>query len=232
MRIGILETGGPPEELAAIHGDYPAMVARLLGPQHSYERYDVRAGVLPVMADRCAAYVVTGSAAGVNDPYPWIAPLIVLLRAARGRQRLLGICFGHQVIAQAFGGRVEKAPGGWGLGLHRYEMTRPVEAIGTSMAAMASHQDQVVAIADSAEVIASSDFTPHAALAYADGAALTLQCHPEFDADYGRALIAAHRAPDIDEDLRGAAHASLAQPSDNAAIGHWLNGYLASGRID
>ncbi len=231
MHIGILETGAPPDGLAPTHGDYPAMIARLLGPHHRYQRYDVRAGSLPDADDDCQAYVITGSAASVYDPHPWIAPLSAFLRRSRGRQRLVGICFGHQLIAQAFGGRVEKAPQGWGLGLHRYAMQRPVTALGATMTAMASHQDQVVAIPAGTEVIAASALTPHAALAYADGAALTLQCHPEFDADYARALIDSHRAPDIDDDVRAAAQASLSGVSDNAAIGRWLDDYLVSGRI-
>jgi GMP synthase (glutamine-hydrolysing) len=78
-------------------------------------------------------------------------------------------------------------------------------------------------------VLASTPFTPCAALAYPDGEALTLQFHPEFDADYARALIAAHTAPDIGESLRTTAMRSLDAPSDNAAIGAWLNGYLATG---
>lgn len=230
MHIGILETGAPPGDLAATHGDYPTMMARLLGPTHQYSRYDVRAGQLPPAPDACDAYVVTGSAAGVNDGHYWFAALARFLRSARGKARLIGICFGHQAIAHAFGGTVVKAPQGWGLGLTRYDLATPIAGLSDSVAAMASHQDQVVTPPEGAEVIASTPFTPCAALAYADGDALTIQFHPEFDAAYARALIAAHTAPDIDPALRDRATRSLDAPSDNAAIGAWLNRYLETGR--
>lgn len=232
MQIGILETGAPPGDLAARHGDYPAMVARLLGPAHRYTRYDVRAGALPDRPQACDAYVVTGSAAGVNDGFAWTEELAAFLRAARGHVRLIGICFGHQMIAHAFGGRVVKALDGWGLGLHRYDLRHPVEGLGEAVTAMASHQDQVVVPPAKARVVAASAFTPCAALAYADGEALTLQFHPEFDAAYARALIAAHTAPDIDDALRERAARSLGGASDNAAIGAWLNRYLETGVTD
>lgn len=232
MHIGILETGAPPGELARAHGDYPYMVARLLGPDHRYSRYDVRAGALPADVGACDAYVVTGSPAGVNDGLGWVDALAAFLRAARGRRRLIGICFGHQAIAHAFGGTVVKAPQGWGLGLTRYDLAIPVAGLERSVAAMASHQDQVIQPPADARVLASNAFTPCAALAYTDGDALTLQFHPEFDADYGRALIGAHTAPDIGESLRATATRSLDGRSDNAAIGAWLNRYLATGSAD
>jgi len=229
MRIGILETGAPPGDLAARHGDYPAMMAAMLGDGHGYARFDVRGGQLPASPDACDAYVVTGSAAGVYEEHGWISPLAAFLRAARGRARLIGICFGHQAIAHAFGGTVAKAPKGWGLGVHRYTLARPVVGLGDSLGAMASHQDQVIAPPADAMRLAGSAFTPYAALGYPDGAALTLQFHPEFDAAYARALIAAHRAPDITATLRAAATRSLDEPTDNRAIGAWLNRYLATG---
>ncbi len=231
MRIGILETGAPPGDLSRVHGSYAGMVARLLGDRYSYTRYDVRAGDMPGSATACAAYIVTGSAAGVNDGLSWTETLGDFLRRARGSARLVGICFGHQMIAHAFGGHVRKAPQGWGLGLTHYALTRPVVGLPDTIAVMASHQDQVVVPPPDAETLAANGFTPQAALGYAGGDALTLQFHPEFDAAYARALIAAHTAPDIDDALRVGADASLAAPSDNAAIGAWLDRYLDTGRL-
>ncbi|MBE7220829.1 MAG: type 1 glutamine amidotransferase, partial [Caulobacteraceae bacterium] len=146
--IGILETGVPPQDLAMRHGRYDAMVRQLLGPGFRFRTYDVQAEELPARPGDHPAYVITGSAAGVYDPLPWIAPLKDFIRRANGRAKLLGICFGHQIMAEALGGRVEKSAKGWGLGLHGYEIVSPTAFMGAMpparIAVAASHQDQVV----------------------------------------------------------------------------------------
>ena len=108
MRIGVLETGAPPEALEPRFGDYPRMFRELLGEAHRWTSYDVRAGGWPQAPEDNDAYLVTGSAAGVYEDLPWIAPLLDFLHGAKGRARLVGVCFGHQAMAQAFGGRVIK----------------------------------------------------------------------------------------------------------------------------
>ena len=117
MQIGILETGRPPGDLAARFGDYPAMFAQMLGPDFEIERFDVQRGELPEPSGGHAAYLITGSPAGVYDPLPWIAPLSDFIRAAKD-SRMVGVCFGHQVMAEALGGHVEKSDRGWGAGIH------------------------------------------------------------------------------------------------------------------
>ncbi len=103
------------------------MVRDMLGAAHDYVTFRVSAGDWPQDAGAFDAFVITGSSAGVNDGLPWIGELAAFLRTARGRTKLVGICFGHQIMAQAFGGAVEKAAQGWGLGLHRYALRdRPV----------------------------------------------------------------------------------------------------------
>src|SRR4051794_21610546 len=98
MKIGILETGAPPKVLQPRFGTYPEMFRELLGDGYDYETFDVRAGELPA-PERCVGYVITGSAAGVYENLPWIGPSMDWLRAARGRTRLVGVCFGHQLMA-------------------------------------------------------------------------------------------------------------------------------------
>ena len=230
MKIAILETGTPPALLVARHGDYPAMVRRLLGPGHDYDTFRVVGGELPPEHSGFDAAVVTGSPAGVNDGLAWIARLEDWLRAARGRVRLIGICFGHQVIAHAFGGTVEKVPQGWGVGVHQYDLVpggpfadRP------RLAGIASHQDQVTRPPQDARTVGGTGFTPHALLAYADGSAISLQCHPEFDAGYARELLAMSRAHDLTEDRRAAGLASLDDAVDHVAMAGWIARYLVGG---
>src|SRR3546814_18424910 len=104
MKIGILETGGPPGGLAERFGDYPDMVRRLLGDGHAFTTYDVARDEPPAIPETQDAYGITGSPAGVYDGLPWIMRLIEWLREAQGRTTPVGMCTGEQVMAQAVGG--------------------------------------------------------------------------------------------------------------------------------
>ena len=224
MRIAILETGRPPSALAERFGDYPSMIARMLGGGFNIDRFDVAAGELPADPSDYEAYLVTGSPAGVYDPLPWIEPLKDFLRSAHD-QKLVGICFGHQIMAEAFGGHVEKSDKGWGIGLQHYEVDRvePWMDEVSSIDVPASHQDQVVAQPPNTEVVASSVFTPFAALAWIDRPAISVQFHPEFEPEYAKALIESRREKMPDAD---GAIASLDQPNDNARIADWIRRFL------
>ncbi len=114
MKLAILETGAPPGDLAERFGDYPAMFRDLLGNGFETDSFDVAAGEYPAKVDDYDAYLITGSPAGVYDKLPWIAPLTTFLKRAKGRAKLVGICFGHQIMAEAFGGHVEKSVQGLG----------------------------------------------------------------------------------------------------------------------
>jgi GMP synthase-like glutamine amidotransferase len=223
MKVAVLETGYPPGNLADEYGDYPAMFARLLGPGFEIESFDVQAGELPEAAGH-HAYLITGSPAGVYDPLPWIDPLMKFIRSANGA-KMVGVCFGHQVMAEALGGHVEKSEKGWGAGLHRYTVIRSEPWIDTAgtIAIPASHQDQVVGQPPNTEVVAASDFTPFAALAWTDRPAISFQFHPEFSVGYAKALIERRydNIPNPD-----AAIASLDAPNDNARVAQWIRNFL------
>ena len=143
--------------------------------------------------------------------------------------KLIGICFGHQAMAQAFGGSVIKSPKGWGIGLHRYELPARPDWMddAAAVAAPASHQDQVVTLPSDARVIASSAFTPHAGLDYGD--AISFQFHPEFSRAFAAALIEAKR--ERYPDLAASAIQSHSQPDDCARVGRWIGCFLDSGEV-
>jgi GMP synthase-like glutamine amidotransferase len=223
MKVTILETGRPPGTLADQFGTYPDMFARLLGAGFEIEIFDVQAGALPEAATH-SAYLITGSPAGVYDPLPWIDPLEQFIRGAKDK-KMVGICFGHQVMAEALGGHVEKSDKGWGAGLHKYAIIRSepwIDSAGT-IAAPASHQDQVVVQPPNTDVVAASDFTPLAALAWTDRPAVSFQFHPEFSPAFAKALIAQRFDTVSDPD---AAIASLDAPNDNARVGQWIRNFL------
>jgi GMP synthase-like glutamine amidotransferase len=211
------------------------MMERMLadaGGRFSCFAAPVGAGALLPSPGAFDALLVTGSAAAVYEGHPWIAPAKELVRAAVGAGRpTVGICFGHQLMAEAFGGRVEKSPRGWGVGRHVYEVVavedwmRPAPS---QISCAVSHQDQVVAAPAGARLLARSQFCPIAALAYADGPAMSLQMHPEFAHDYARALLDARKGR-IPEAARCAAFESLALRSDRALIALWIRRFFESG---
>ena len=226
MKLAILETGRPPGDLAARFGDYPAMFMALLGPDFDYARYDADAGALPASPGDHDAYLITGSPAGVYEPLSWLAPLSDFIRAAE-RQKLVGICFGHQIVAEALGGRVEKSAKGWGAGLHAYSILDRVTWMdeASEVSVPASHQDQVVVQPPGSAVIAASAFTPFAGLAWTDRPAISFQFHPEFEPAFAQALI--RERYDVVPDPE-AAIASLEAPNDNARLGGWIRRFLLS----
>lgn len=225
MNLGILETGRPPGDLAATYGDYPAMFRALLGVEA--RSYDVEAGLLPGDPGAHDAWLITGSPAGVYEDLPWIPALIAFLQRAKGRAKLVGVCFGHQVMAQAFGGHVEKSAKGWGAGLMSYPIVarRAWMDDAALVAVPASHQDQVVVQPPRTDVLAASAFTPFAALAWTDQPAISFQFHPEFSPAFAKALIQQRYDRVADPD---AAIASLDAPNDNKRVGAWINRFLAS----
>jgi GMP synthase-like glutamine amidotransferase len=225
MDLAILETGKPPAALQGRFESYPAMFEHLLGLKA--KSYDVEAGSLPARPEDHDAYLVTGAAAGVYDPLPWIAPLEDFLRAAKGRAKLVGICFGHQVMAEAFGGHVEKSARGWGAGLQRYEIFEHAPWMDDAAAidVPVSHQDQIVVQPPHTRVLGGNAFSPFGLLAYDDQPAISMQFHPEFEPDYAKALIESRfdRVPDPE-----AAIASLDGPDDRQRVAKWIRSFLES----
>lgn len=223
MKLAILETGRPPGDLADQFGSYPAMFGQLLGDGFGIETFDVPTGQFPYPGAHDAV-LITGSPAGVYEPLTWIAPLMDFIRVAKD-SKMVGVCFGHQVMAEALGGHVEKSNRGWGAGLHRYSVVHDEPWIDTAagIAVPASHQDQVVVQPPNTEIVAQSDFTPFAALAWTDRPAISFQFHPEFLPGFAKALIEKRYdiVPDPD-----AAIASLDAPNDNARVGGWIRRFL------
>lgn len=213
MKIGILRTGHSPEELTESLGNYDEMFEQLLdGNDFEFETFSVVDGVFPSGTHAADGWLITGSKHGAYEDHAWIPPLEQLIRDVHAEGKpMIGVCFGHQIIAQALGGKVEKFAGGWSVGRTEYMLD------GKPVALNAWHQDQVVELPADARVVGSSDFCANAMLAYGDNI-WTVQAHPEFPADFIVGLIKTRGKGLVPDEQLEAANATLPQPTNNADI--------------
>lgn len=216
MILGILQTGHVPDEVRETCGDYTALYGAMFpGRGYDLRTFSVCDGDFPDGPGDADAWLVTGSRHGAYEDHDWIAPLEALIRAiAAADMPLIGICFGHQIVAQAFGGRVEKYDGGWALGRRTYRIA------GRELAINAAHQDQVITAPEGAETLGGNAFTRHAVLAYGDHT-LTLQPHPEIAEGFMTYLLrlrGTHLSPAELE----AAIAELARDNDAQCVADWI----------
>jgi GMP synthase-like glutamine amidotransferase len=156
---------------------------KLVEAPFAYEIYHVAEGEFPETAADCDAYLVTGSPQGVYDADTWITPLGDFIREAyAAKRKLVGICFGHQIVAHSLGGEARKSEKGWGLGCrpftihtHKAWMTPPLDTCTLNFI----HQDQVMILPPDAELLAGNDHCPHTMYAIGDRV-LGIQGHPEY----------------------------------------------------
>ena len=232
MKVTIIETGRAPGRLSEDFPRYPRMFEALLSAADAGLRFEtvslVEGEALPDAA-ACEGVLITGSPAGVYDATPWMEPLRRFVRAAFAVETpMVGVCFGHQIIADAMGGDVRKSEKGWGVGRHTYQLLqhRPwMAGAGASVSLAVSHQDQVITPPEGAVTLARSAHTEHAMLAYTQAPVMSLQGHPEFGDDFVAALYAARRGRLSDAQVEGAI-ASLGRAHDNARVGQWMASFL------
>ena len=232
LRIGVLECDHVAERYLPIDGDYADMFTAMVGatdPAAEVVLYDARRGVLPERPDDCDAWLCTGSSSSVYDAQPWIDGLVGFVRAVHeAGVPFVGICFGHQLIAHALGGRTERAAG-WGVGALPMEVTASCEwmtpALG-SATLLYSHQDQVTQLPPGGQILATAPHCPVAMLAVGDDV-IGVQAHPEFGAAYVRALLE-DRVDRIGEAETAVALASLEAPTDERAVAAWIASFIRS----
>ncbi len=233
MKLGILKTDAVRPEWVADYGEYPDMFIALLGgldPTLDFTVYDVEHGEYPEDVDDMDAYLITGSKSSVYDDQDWIRRLMAFVQELDRRQKkLIGICFGHQLVAQALGGRVEKSPKGWGVGLHTYVFKALPpwhDGLDPELAILASHQDQVVENAAGAQVLAGSAFCENA-VCQVGSHILTFQGHPEFLPGYCESIMNFRRER-IGEQAYQAGMGSLQEAPQGRRVGRWILDFLQS----
>lgn len=235
MKIGILATGTTSDLLLPTYGSYSDMFVALLKEKDSAfdcEVFDVRENIFPSSSDQCDAWLITGSPSNVDESLPWMLKLNDFIRDADAKKLpLIGICFGHQIIADALGGEVARFDGGWGVGIHRYQHIGEDSAVPANVASFAicaMHQYQVTVKPGRARVFAQSDFCENAGLLY-DNHILTLQGHPEFSKAYEVALIESHKSNPVPADISEQGLASVDKETlDSSDVMKWITDFITA----
>ena len=224
-------------EFSTRFGQYPAMFQSLLQNIDSdlaFRTYDVRHNVYPDALHECDAYIITGSRASVYETDPWINVLReFIITLDQQRKKLVAICFGHQLVAQTFGGETQKSDKGWGVGVHscqiqkhKYWMQPPLHHYNL----IVSHQDQVTRLPGNSELLAGNEFCPFGMFQKGDNI-LAIQGHPEFNKDYAETLMR-HRQNTLGETVFNQGIHSLQLPTDEADIARWMLGFMRASTMD
>ncbi len=227
MQIGLLQCDHVADHLQSIGGDYPEMFQELL-PDIKLHVYDVTQNRFPATVDECEAYLTTGSKYSVYDDLPWIHRLKALVQEIHvDNKYYIGVCFGHQLLAEALGGQVLKGDQGWCVGIHPFTVAErqpwmvpfqdPVHLI-------MSCQDQVQVMPENARLLAKSPDCPVGMFCVGDRM-LGIQGHPEFSPEYARALMIG-RVAKIGQEKTEKGLASLEKMPDALVVAQWMMHFL------
>lgn len=233
MRVCVVICGRIAPELADVMPAYPDSFRALLEtrlPEARFDSVSAIDGEFPASVDDHDVYIFTGSPHGVYEEHDWIRTAEALVREAVAAGKVIvGGCFGHQLVAQALGGRVVKSDKGWGLGVNRHEIVRrePWMAGGLEgLNVLVSHQDQVVELPPGGTVLAGSDFCPYAMLRIGERV-VTMQGHPEMNLATVDRLLEIRREK-VGETVFEAGKQSLGTPLDHAVMAEWLAAFIRS----
>jgi len=234
MHIGILKTDAVRPEWVPDFGEYPDMFIRLLqaDPSVSFSVWDVEEGCHPSESeiDAVDGFIITGSKSSVYDDKQWIRDLEALIQKLHAkRKKMVGICFGHQIIAKALGGEVSKSDKGWGVGIHTYDLDKApfAGADDGQLKLVVSHQDQVHELPPGARNVVSNAHCENAGFVIGDHI-FTLQGHPEFIDEYSEVIMAL-RYDMIGADRVAEGRASLQQHDhEGDRVASWMLRFLAS----
>ena len=231
FRIGILECDHFDDELRATYGTYGQMFQNLLlsvDPELTFITYKTLFDQYPQDLNACNAYLITGSKYSIYEKHIWIKKLQNFVYTLHQHQKqLIGICFGHQIIARVLGGEVKKAPQGWGVGTYSssISITKPwMDPPLSEYRVIVSHQDQVMTLPENAEQLSSNEFCENSAFQIGNHI-LCFQGHPEFSDEYARARMQT-RKDIIGRKILKEGLSSLELKTDEKIIAQWIINFL------
>ena len=231
MKLGILLCDHVQEQLQGEFGDYPLMFKDLLHQIDStleIEIFEVIAGQFPTDINQCDVYMTSGSRWGVTDGLEWVDKLSdFICELYVAKKGFVGICFGHQLLAQALGGEVKKSDKGWGIGIAFSELVAQkdwMEPHQTTLDLVVSHQDQISRLPQDSQVLLSNSFCPYAMVQVGEHF-LGIQGHPEFSRGYSLALMNS-RKDRIPSDIITHGTETLEQQTDDLVATRWILNFL------
>ncbi len=226
MKTALLICDHVNDDLRHIQGEYPDMFTSLF-PEIKFDVFAVCDGHFPEHAAEYDAYIVNGSRLSVYDDIDWIKQLKAFVREIQlAGKKYVGVCFGHQILAEALGGKVAKSSNGWCVGVHRLKVTQEenwMAPFQEKMNLLMMCQDQVQQLPPNATVLASMEKCP-VGMFQVDNM-LGIQAHPEFSKEYDEALMLL-RKERIGEDVVDAGIQSLEQPIDFELFRKWVLNFL------
>lgn len=233
MKIGILLCDNVRSSLRSEFGTYPEKYIdnlKQISSTLEFNTYECYNDELPQTVDECDAYIISGSRQAAYDDIPWIIALKhFIVKLHRAKKKTVGICFGHQVIASALGGKVERADFGWTVGVHsmsvceqRSFMNPPKNKVNLVM--LSEDQVQSLPKGENVTCLATSKHCDYAMLQYSEHF-LTLQGHPEFDREFTKALIAC-RQDLIPKNRYDEGLESLSKEDDNILVFRWILAFI------
>jgi GMP synthase-like glutamine amidotransferase len=231
MKIGLLECDHVREELLTISGDYRQMFPALFAtaaPQWQFEFFDVCNSVFPSSVDQCDVYICTGSKSSVYDKDVWITYLKAFVKELyQAGKTYIGVCFGHQILGEALGGKVQKSDVGWCVGVHPFELldfqTWMQPAL-SSFNLLMMCQDQVLKLPPDSILLAQTPNCPNA-MFQVGNSMLGIQAHPEFSKAYDKALMEL-RVERIGERKVEMGITSLELPTSEREMAQWMVNFV------
>ena len=232
-RIAVLLANNDVSSFSSQHPSDAEKVCTLLRTQRPgwmYDIYSVKDGIFPTVA-AADGFVITGSPASVHDPLPWIRRLVDFVHQLdEHRVKLVGICFGHQLIAQALGGEVSRNPGGWRFGVAETQYiarTQWMSPVSPQLLLYACHSEQVSRLPPEALRLGGDAFCPIGSFACGRHI-LTTEYHPEFTRPFMHALADAYRGEVPDAVLETGCR-QLMNPVHSEVFAKWMVQFFSDG---
>ena len=231
MKIGLLKCGKVHPELYPVYGDYDGMFKVYFSryiPSIDLDVFDIVKGDYPPTLSGYDGFVSSGSLSAVYDNDKWIKEYQrFVVKLYEEQCKHVGICFGHQMIAQALGGKVERSERGWGMGIKKlsiYDRTSWTDNDKKEIYLISSHQDQVTVLPKKARLLAGNSHCPFGIFSV-DDHVFAIQSHPEFTITYHKASVELRRKS-VSPDIIQQALNSMTKQTDEKIVAGWIKNFF------